>query len=89
MEGVSRGQLSDIVHDISDNFRCVVKGIDMFREELISIEEKTIAILRSVPKYSDPHVSRGDFLSSLSRTAKIDFSFAISKAQNRFISSCN
>eukprot|EP00985_Skeletonema_marinoi_P023106 scaffold15119_cov141-Skeletonema_marinoi.AAC.5 len=88
VEGVSRGLLSDIVHDISDNFRGVVKGIDMCREELISIEEKTIAILRSVPKYSDPHVSRGDFLSSLSRTAKIDFSLAISEAQNRFASVC-
>ena len=39
-----------------------------------------------MPNYSDAIQSRGDFLSSLSRTAKVDFPFAISEAHNRLAS---
>eukprot|EP00984_Skeletonema_dohrnii_P031803 scaffold24800_cov77-Skeletonema_dohrnii-CCMP3373.AAC.3 len=84
-EVISRGQLS-VVRSILDQFCCSMKGTDMCREELIGIEEKTIAILQRVPNYSDAIQSRGDFLSSLSRTAKVDFSFAISEAHNRLAS---
>ncbi len=83
-EEFSSRQLSAAnVHNILECFRGVMKGADIFREELVSIEQKTIAILQSVPKCSDASQSRGDFLSSLSSAGNVDYTLAMSEAGKR------
>ena len=78
----SSGQLDVAnVNSILEHVRCLSEGIAMFRAEQIGGEQKATAILQSIPDYSESQ-SRGDFLSSLSKSAKVDFSSAISEAEN-------
>ncbi len=65
------------LHSIEDNLLRVLKSVDMCRQQLLVVKGKEVNLLKSIPSYSD--LSRGDLLTSLSKTSGVNFSEVLSK----------
>jgi hypothetical protein len=65
---------------ILDNVRDLMACKDMCRKEFASTEKQKVNILESVPSVSDCK-TRGELLTTLSRTDKVDYNNAIQEAQ--------
>jgi len=78
---LTRGELrSCSIHQLLEMYRNVIGGTDECRKEFATIERKKLGILEGMPQLSVSQ-SRGELLTSLARTAKVDYKFILSNVE--------
>ncbi|KAK1735957.1 hypothetical protein QTG54_013093 [Skeletonema marinoi] len=78
---LTRGELrSRNIHHLVEMYRDVIGGTDECRKEFATIERKKADILEGMPQLSVSQ-SRGELLTSLARTAKVDYKFLLSNVE--------
>eukprot|EP00984_Skeletonema_dohrnii_P007389 scaffold2678_cov123-Skeletonema_dohrnii-CCMP3373.AAC.6 len=78
---LTRGELrSCSIHQLLEMYRNVIGGTDECRKEFATIERKKLGILESMPQFSGSQ-SRGELLTSLARTTRVDYKFILSNVE--------